>query len=125
MCVASSILGLPVWPIIFYSGDMAVRAPQSFAHVVNPKTGLSMVEAEMMAETAASLGHHGRKLEKALEALQTAAGDRRALEIRAGRATWEYFVQRELMGMRDHSLIVRELGIPQTVLNLMGVVGTR
>jgi len=103
---------------------MALRAPQNLATLVNPKTGLSMVEAEIQAETAASLGHHGRKLETALAAFSAAADDERAaLRKRAARAAWEYFIQRELMGMRDHRLIIREMQIPQEVLNLMGAVG--
>jgi len=100
---------------------MALRPPKSVARVVKPETGLSMMEVEMRAEAAASLGHHGRKVEKALAALRADPGTRRAeLTLAAAHEVWAYLVQRELMGMRDHRLIVREMDIPQSVLNLMG-----
>lgn len=103
---------------------MSLRPPKSLAKVINPETGLSMVEAEMLAESATSLGHHGRKVEKALKALAAADdASRPALKRKAARAVWEYFIQRELCGMRDHRLIIREMGIPPEILNLMGAVG--
>lgn len=102
---------------------MSLRSPQSLAKIVNQQTGLSMVEAEMLAETAASLGHHGRKTEAALKALMEAdEDDRDALAHRAAREVWAYFIQREMCGMRDHKLIIREMTIPQYVLNRMGAV---
>lgn len=82
-----------------------------------------MVEAEMLAETAASLGHHGKKVEAVLARLNVCADNERDARMRAAaKAVWEYFIQRELCGMRDHRLITREMGIPQTVLNMMGAV---
>jgi hypothetical protein len=102
---------------------MAVRPPQNLARVINPETGLSMVEAEMLAETAASLGHHGKKVETALRKLQECDEETRATHTNAAaRAVWEYFIQRELCGMRDHRLIIKEMQIPQTVLNMLGSV---
>lgn len=102
---------------------MALRAPQNLATVVNPKTGLSMMEAEIQAETATSLGHHGRKVEKALVLLDGASEETRDdLMNRAAQAVWEYFIQRELMGLRDHRWIIREMGIPDPVLKRLGSI---
>jgi len=102
---------------------MAMRPPKSLARVIKPETGLSMMEVEMRAEAAASLGHHGRKVEKALRALQAATPRTRQRLVRAAaREVWAYLIQRELMGMRDHRLIIREMNIPQEVLNLMGAI---
>jgi len=102
---------------------MVFSPPKSLAKVVNPQTGLSMVEAEMLAEAAASLGHHGRKVERALAALDGSEPENRRGRTRvAARAVWEYLIQREMMGMRDHRLIVREMGVPREVLNLVGSI---
>ncbi len=103
---------------------MALRPPKSIAKVVNPETGLSMMEVEMRAETASSLGHHGRKVEAALKRLETAGEETREEHLRgAAREVWAYFVQREMCGMRDHRLIIREMGIPDAVLRRMGISG--
>ncbi|ESR26377.1 DUF6665 family protein [Lutibaculum baratangense] len=100
---------------------MAVRPPKSLAKVVNPDTGMSLVEAEIQAETASSLGHHGRKVEAALNRLEVAGEEERpeALTL-AAREVWAFFIQRELCGMRDHRLVVREMGIPDAVLRRLG-----
>lgn len=104
---------------------MSLRAPKNLARIVNPSTGLSMVEAEVMAETAASLGHQGRKVEKALAQLQRAhdrkdqAGEEAATRAAAD-AVWAYFIQRELCGQRDHRAIIAEMRIPRRVLLRLG-----
>lgn len=103
---------------------MSLRPPQGVAKLVNPETGLSMVQAEVLAETAASLGQQGKRVEAALAQLANADDENRAaLTSKVARAVWEYFIQRELCGMRDHRWITREMGIPQSVLNMMGAVG--
>jgi hypothetical protein len=82
---------------------------------------LSNFETEALAESASSLGHQGRKVEKALTALAGAPPQwRDAAMTAAGEAVWSYFVQRELCGMRDHRLIIREMGIPPEVLMRLG-----
>lgn len=105
---------------------MSLRAPKQFGQiskVVNPETGLAMVEAEILSETATSLGHHGRKVERALEALQAAEeAEREDMLYAAAREVWAYFIQREMMGMRDHRLIIREMGIPDAVLRRLGAI---
>lgn len=102
---------------------MAVRAPKSLSQIVNPKTGLAMLEGEILAESAASLGHHGRKVERALAALDVAdEAGRAALTDAAAREVWAYFIQRELCGLRDHTQLIKDMGIPQAVLKRLGAV---
>lgn len=100
---------------------MAVRPPKSLAKVVDAETGQSMVEAEIMAETANSLGAQGRKVEAVLAELEK-AGERERPDLlaRASREVWAFFIQRELCGMRDHRLVIREMGIPDAVLRRLG-----
>lgn len=82
---------------------------------------LSTIEVEALSESASSLGHHGRKVEKALAALRASTeGGRAAALAVASEAVWAYFVQRELCGLRDHRLIIREMDIPADVLNRLG-----
>lgn len=102
---------------------MSLRPPKNFASNRNQTTEMSPIQGEILAETASSLGHQGRKVEKALAGLAEAEdADRETQTYAAAREVWAYFIQRELCGMRDHRLIIREMGIPQSVLNLMGSV---
>jgi hypothetical protein len=90
--------------------------------------GVNMLETEILAEKAASLGHHGRMVEKTMAALKAfdpvtgTAEERLVLVKAAARATWKFFVQRELCGLRDQREIIRFYGIPQEVLNRMGAI---
>jgi len=34
---------------------------------------------------------------------------------------WRYFVQRECLGLRDHSMAIAEYAIPKQVIRLVGV----
>lgn len=103
---------------------MSLRPPRNFSNTLGIETGESILEAELLAESAAALGHHGRKAEAALLALSEAGDEtREALIDAAAQEVWAYFIQRELCGMRNHKVIIREMGIPQQVLNRMGAVG--
>ena len=81
-----------------------------------------------MAEKAASLGHHGRQVEKAMAALASfdaapgSAEQRMLLVKQAAREVWKFFVQREACGMRDQRDAIRHYGIPQEVLVRLGAV---
>jgi hypothetical protein len=86
-----------------------------------------LLEADIVAEKAASLGHHGRQVEAALAALGAfdPAGDpalRLALVKRAARAVWGFLVQRELCGLRDQQQIIAEYRIPGEVLARLGAM---
>ena len=86
-----------------------------------------MLESEMVAEKASSLGHHGRLVEKSLAELRdfAAGGDpaeRLMLVRKAAREVWAFFVQRELCGLRDQKQIIKDYGIPGEVLVRLGAI---
>ena len=105
---------------------MSLRMPQSLSTVPLVKTGVAVLEAEMAAEQASALGRTGHDLELALDALKAfdAAGgprpDRAALVQAAADAAFNYFVQRECVGINDHRLAIRDYAIPRDVLNRVG-----
>lgn len=103
---------------------MSLRMPRDLARLSRAGQfdgALSNFEAEALSESASSLGHHGRKAEKTLAALAAASPETRAAALaEAGEAVWAYFVQRELCGLRDHRLIIQEMGIPSEVLTRLG-----
>jgi hypothetical protein len=90
------------------------------------------IEYPFAAEAAAALGHSGRQLQKALDALrkydsQVSAGNLQAdptvrsdLIAIAGEAFWGYVVQRELLGLLDPEYIGQEYGVPPEVWRAMG-----
>lgn len=91
-------------------------------------TGLQPIEQEILGEMASSLGHAGRKAEEALAALRAAQASE-LVEDREDRERWlrktaaavhAYFIQRELCGLRRHDDIIREMGIPRSVLVRLG-----
>ena len=95
-------------------------------------TGLNILENEMLAEKASSLGHHGRLVEKAMEALRAfdaegkgTAEERLELVRDAAKKVWAFFVQRELCGLRDQKEMIRFYGIPGEVLVRLGAVEKR
>ena len=108
---------------------MSLRMPRDLARLSRSglaADNLSAIEVETMAETASSLGWQGRKVEKALAALSSATEDRYPDALNAaGDAVWAFLVQRELCGLRDHRLIIREMGIPDIVLKRLGAAPKR
>lgn len=78
---------------------------------------------EAAADMAVSLGVAGRRVEAALAVL---ARTERADPARpdrlkdAARAVHAYFIQRELIGLRRHDVLIREMGIPREVLVRLG-----
>lgn len=88
------------------------------------KTGESTLEHELLAEKAHSLGLAAMRLEKSLQVLEAHSensdhGD--TLVQKAADAAQAFFIQRELMGMRDHSHPIAHYGIPKDVLARIGV----
>ncbi len=83
---------------------------------------LAAIEAEVAEEKAASLGRAGAHVERALAALAAGADgpDRDALLKAAREAVWGLFVQREVMGQRDHAAVIAHHGIPKEVLLGLG-----
>lgn len=94
-------------------------------------TGLNILETEMLAEKASSLGHHGRLVEKSIAALKAfdpatgTAEERLALVRTAAHNVWSFFVQRELCGLRDQKEMIRFYEIPGEVLARLGAIEKR
>lgn len=105
---------------------MSVRMPKDLTRMSRggtPADSLSAIETEALAESASSLGYHGTKVEKALAKLKDSDETTRETALaEASEAVWSYFVQRELCGLRDHRLIIHEMGIPSAVLVRLGAV---
>lgn len=107
------------------SHDLADR----IAALRNLGSAFDLLKTELVAESASSLGHHGRQVEAAMNALrafdaagQGSAGEREALLKRASKAVWSYFVQREMCGMRDHRWVIKDYGITNEVMFRLGAV---
>jgi hypothetical protein len=90
--------------------------------------GFSVLEGELLAEKASSLGHHGRLVETAMAALRAfdaapgAADERVRLVKAAAREVWAFLVQRELCGLRDQKQVIKDYGIPGEVLVRLGAI---
>ena len=101
---------------------MALRPPSK----LNPMKDDPLAAAfqyEAAADMAASLGIAGRKVEAALaalERLETSDPERPERLKDAARAVHAYFIQRELIGLRRHDILIREMGIPKEVLVRLG-----
>ena len=99
-----------------------------FARARNPNAGFDILEGEVLAEKASSLGHHGRQVEKAMAALRafdaapSHPDDRLALVSKADREVWAFLVQRELCGMRDHRWVIKDHGITNEVMVRLGAI---
>lgn len=110
---------------------MSLRFPDLAAKLRRNEFFSNPIEAEIVAEQASSLGHHGRLVERALaelRAFEAAPGDpdsRRELVAKAAREVWAFFVQRELCGLRDQKEVIRHYGIPAEVLNRLGAMERR
>ncbi|WP_336069709.1 DUF6665 family protein [Nitratireductor rhodophyticola] len=102
-----------------------LRLPGSVTGLVpHPLSGDTVLQHEIVAEQASSLGHAGRRVEKAL--LRLAAADpadsqevERLLHAAAD-AVHGYFIQRELCGLRRHDDVIADLSIPGRVLARLG-----
>ena len=100
----------------------SLRMPQSLTKRLKFETGEAVLRYELLEEQAASLGRMGEKMEKALAALSADAGtDARPDLVRnAADAVWCFFVQREVLGMRDRAAVIAQYEIPREVLNRIG-----
>lgn len=103
--------------------DLAAR----LSALRNTGGALDLLKAELAGESASSLGHHGRQVEVAMNALRAFDADGKgAAEVRveliktAATAVWKYFIQREMCGMRDHRWVIKDYGITNEVMFRMG-----
>ena len=107
---------------------MALRLPDLADKLRRNDFFFNPLDAEILAEKASSLGHHGRQVEKAIAALRAHEGtaeERQDLLRKAAREVWAFFVQRELCGLRDQREVIRLYGIPSEVLNRLGAIEKR
>lgn len=94
---------------------------------------LDVLQYEVLQEKAAVLARLGRRLQSALDALAAfdasadpgSAAERDALVGAAGEALWYFVVQREVLGLRDADVVMRELRVPREVRLRMGLNGAR
>jgi len=98
---------------------MSVRATRS----LDPRraTGIfDPLEHEVLQEKASTLGRLTQNFERALAAHRADPGDR-ALLAAAGEALWYFVIQRELCGLRNTEMALRDYQVPPAVRLRMGV----
>ncbi|MEX3011156.1 DUF6665 family protein [Hoeflea sp. TYP-13] len=109
---------------------MGVKAPTFSSGRGGLQTGAGILDGEIIAEMAASIGRCGRALEKALadlDAHDAAAADtsdeasRQALVQEAADCAWALFIQYELAGLSTQQQLVKRYGIPGNVLVRIGI----
>lgn len=88
------------------------------------KDAMASIESAIVAEKAASLGHAGHQLEKALAKLAAVQDgeDREALIDAAAERAFAYFTQRELCGLRDAEQAMKDFAVPKEVRLRIGAV---
>lgn len=108
---------------------MPYDLPDRLALSRRSDAAFNVLEADMTAEKASSLGRHGRLVEAAIGALRAfdagPGGDpdeRLELVKTAARQVWAFFVQRELCGLRDQKQIIKDYAIPGEVLVRLGAI---
>ena len=99
------------------------RLPQNLSARLKSDTGESALHYELMEEQAQSLGRAGRKAEVALATLRDHPGGEGRAEVlkAAADAVWGYFVQREVIGLRNRAEVIAQYDIPREVLVRLGV----
>ncbi|HXC28482.1 MAG TPA: DUF6665 family protein [Stellaceae bacterium] len=91
------------------------------------RTGIDVLEYELVQEQASALGRMGRALETALAKLKEfdaahlrTDAARHALVREAGKALWMFVVQREACGLRDSRTVMQDYNVPGEVLLCSG-----
>lgn len=82
--------------------------------------GHDSLQAELVGESAKSLGIAGARLEAALAALAEGAGDRAMLVDEAAVRAWEYVVLRGALGWHDDAAALDAFRVPREVRLRMG-----
>ena len=98
-----------------------LRDSLDLIRMVRPEGGASAIEHEIQGERANSLSAAERRVIKAVAELNAGTDPEKWL-AEARDAVWAYFVQRELIGFRRHTDVIRDLGIPPQVLNGLGAM---
>ena len=101
---------------------MSFRPPQSFTNNTTGKSPLSVLEYELMAERADSLGRAGLRAEAALAKLKDSdAEDKEDLLDAAAAEVYALFIQREICGLKNSREVIARYGIPGAVIARLGV----
>lgn len=101
---------------------MSFRPPQSFHDNAGGKSPLNVLEYEMMAERADSLGRAGLRAEAALTRLrESQAEDKEDLLDDAAAEVYALFIQREICGLKNGRDVVARYGVPGAVMARLGV----
>ncbi len=102
---------------------MSLKDSLDLIKAVNPEGGHAVLEHEIAAERASSLGAAEQRVKKTMDAFHAATDANRA-ETRANaqQAVWAYFVQRELCGFKRHQDVIAAFKIPREILNGLGAV---
>ena len=107
---------------------MSLKVPVFYGRRRGPQTGAGILDAEILAEMASSIGRTGRALEKALGDLRAHDEDsgtdrqkRGALLQAAADRAWALFVQYDMAGLSSQSQLVKRYGIPGEVLVRVGI----
>ena len=106
--------------------NMTFRMPQNLTSQLQTNTGASILEAEIFAEHAASLGHHGKLVEAAVKAWEergdvSGAEAERLLQAAAD-AVYNYFIQREAVGISNHDHPTKFYRITGPILARLGAM---
>jgi hypothetical protein len=101
---------------------MSLGPPQSYLADASRKSPLNVLEYEIMAERADSLGRAGLKAEAALARLrESESEDKQDLIDAAADEVYALFIQREICGLRNGREVIARYGIPGAVIARLGV----
>jgi hypothetical protein len=101
---------------------MSLRPPQSYLDNTSGKSPLNVLEYELMAERADSLGRAGLRAEAALARLAEAKGEEKEdLLHDAAAEVHALFIQREICGLKNGRDVIARYGIPGAVIARLGV----
>ena len=101
---------------------MSLRPPSHYQHDSSGKSPLNVLEYELMAERADSLGHAGLRAEAALQRLREATQETRDdLTNAAAAEVYAMFIQREICGLKNGRDVIARYGIPGAVIARLGV----
>lgn len=100
---------------------MSLKDSLDLIRAVNPEGGYAVLEHEIAAERASSLGAAEKRVAQTVAAYKDAEKDQHSQALAAAQqAVWAYFVQRELCGFRQHNDVIADFSIPREVLNGLG-----
>ncbi|MBL0370460.1 hypothetical protein JJB09_00320 [Rhizobium sp. KVB221] len=100
---------------------MSLRPPQTYFDNTSGKAPLNVLDYEMMAERADSLGRAGLRAEAALASFACASDDERGRLIdEAAAKVYALFIQREICGLKNGRDVVARYAIPGAVMARLG-----